>query len=232
MATVARFVGAGAGVEQVGAGSVAVSKAGCKAGNLIAFSNFDETDAGDASFNSGAWSNVQNLAGTLNTLTSFVNTTNRQVLVGRVTADGTCSGSLVVTGTGAVARAYEFGDVAAGPLSSDVWEANGEVGYTTSTTIADRGITSLGSNRLAVNFVHVRATNPLGPFTGETGGDWVEVAEYNSSTMTLQVQIAELPAPGTIDGGTITIPSAYWGVSGFALKPVVLASAYASVRIR
>ena len=85
----------------------------------------------------------------------------------------------------------------------------------------------LGADRLALQFVGVDDDNPLGPFTGMSGGTWAEaVAEFASATGTdgaIQLQTATIASAGTIDGGSFTMAAAdNWGVIGFALMPLYL----------
>ena len=126
-------------------------------------------------------------------------------------------------------RTYEFAGVNAGTTLSDVIE-NGSAGATsntagTSATIADSGVTTLGAERLALNFVAGNDDNALDAFTGMSGGTWAEaVAEFATATGTdgvIGLQTATLASAGTIDGGTDGWADAAdsWGVVGFALKP-------------
>lgn len=124
-------------------------------------------------------------------------------------------------------RSYNFQDVSAGTTLATVIEnvtAGSTVnGVGTSGTIADTGVTTLGSDRLALNFVAGSDDNAIDAFAGETGGDWVEAAaEYAESVGTdgvIQLQTAAMATAGTIDGGSDAWADATdgWGVVGFAL---------------
>jgi len=139
--------------------------------------------------------------------------------------------SLSVGGTNSTSedlyiRAYAFGYVSTGTTLATVIE-NGTAGATangvgTSNTAADTGVTTLGADRLALNFVAVNDDNAIAQFSGQSGGTWVEaVAEYAESSGTdgaIQMQYAAMATAGTIDGGTASITdSDAWGVVGFAL---------------
>ncbi len=215
------FVGAGAGVEQLVDGTVTVSKTGCTAGNLLMLADFDNADAGGGSWANFSTSvNIENLAGVTPGSTTWVNTSPKQIFMGRVVADGTVSRDHTAAGgVATIARIYEFSGVSPGVNTTEVWEASGESGPSTNTTILDRGVTTLGLHRLAFQLVNVRSSQVLPAFTGETGGDWTEAAQFNGTTLSQQLQIAPMTNVGTIDGGSATIVSAYWSVLGLALIP-------------
>lgn len=215
------FLGAGAGVEVAAGTSQTVSKTGCIAGNFLMLANFDSDDTGGGSWTAGTVVNMESLAGVSGSNTTWINTTNRQVLLGRVIANGTVSRDItVVAGTAStLARIYELSGVNKGSTLNDVRESSAEVGPLTDATVQDRAVTTLGPDRLAINLVNVRSPNVLGDFVGETGGSWVEAAQYNGSTMTQLLAIAMMPSAGTIDGGTITQAVAYWINSAMALIP-------------
>lgn len=82
-------------------------------------------------------------------------------------------------------------------------------------TYSPASITTTKPHSLAVSFVYLPGNFVLGPYTGNTGGKWASNA--NSSTTlgsdaTIQLQTAELPAPGTISGGSYAA-----GVGGLSL---------------
>lgn len=154
-------------------------------------------------------------------------------------ANGTESGTLtIVSNVGATAlafaRIYRF----EGWLN-DATITNNFEGFSTSNNssspITDAGVTTLGVDRLAVQFVHVGNDVALASFTGETGGDWTEAVAEATTTVasdgTLQLQTASLASAGTIDGGSTSFSptSAGWGIHGFAIKPAALANAAAEV---
>ena len=66
---------------------------------------------------------------------------------------------------------------------------NGTAGATanevgTSSTAADAGVTTLGSDRLALNFVAVNDDNAIAEFSGEAGGEWSLLGTYAESSGT------------------------------------------------
>ena len=122
-------------------------------------------------------------------------------------------------------RGYAFLNGSTGTTLATVIE-NGSAGTAlngagTGTTISDTGVTTLGTDRLALQFVACNDDVAIDSFTGETGGDWTEfIAEYaepSGTDASLQLQTATMASAGTIDGGSDTIVSAGWGVVGFAL---------------
>jgi rhodanese-related sulfurtransferase len=177
---------------------------------------------------------VSNLAGTANKWTSIGQFVLGGVIqhfwIGRHSdhAGGTVGANGSNSGTDDIyVRIYEFTNVSTGTTLATVIE-NGTAGGTASTsgtsgTIADAGVTTLGVDRLALNFVGGNDDNALDAFTGMSGGTWVEaVAEYADATGTDAVaglQTAAMAAAGTIDGGTDAWADATdsWGVVGFAL---------------
>lgn len=132
------------------------------------------------------------------------------------------------------ARLYEFSGVHTGSALSDVIEnssAGSAVnGAGTSASVLDTGVTTLGADRLACNFIAVNDDNnlELTAMTGETGGDWTyPVTAFGSSTGTdgaIALVTATIASAGTIDGGSDAITSDAWGVVGFALIPAAAAA--------
>ena len=235
------FVGAGTGIADVG-GNASSTRTGATVGNLIILQVLvDGTTTTGFTFSAGTGtSGVEALDGTDNTLTLLGSfdiaspAVGKQFLyIGRAittTADpiGTPSGGTVDT----YCRTYEFSGVHTGTTLAAVIE-NGSAGSTVngvgnSTTVADSGVTTLGADRLACNFVAVNDDNVLIDFTSETGGDWTEaVAEFASATGTdgaIQLQTATIASAGTINGGTYTMVTDPWGVVGFALIPQAAAA--------
>ena len=133
-----------------------------------------------------------------------------------------------VTGVGddCYIRSYRFSNVNAGSTLAAVIE-NGTAGSTAngtglSTSVLDTAVTTLGPDRLALNFVGIDddATG-LAAFAGMTGGTWgLATAIFESATGrdgTIALMTAAMASAGTIDGGSDTITSDNWGVVGFAL---------------
>jgi len=137
-------------------------------------------------------------------------------------AAGTESGTLAVNITGGgsqtIARMYRF----TGNATSSYYEglSNSGVGDA-SATVTDAGVTTLGADRLACNFVATSGDTAIGNFTGETGGDWTEaVAEFSvTGDGQVQLQTAAMPTTGTINGGTLTSGGGQYLVFGLALTP-------------
>ena len=233
------FVGAGSGVTITGA-SGTVSRAGCTAGNLVIVHFL--VDGTGGVHDRTNFSNVQTLGGTANDLTFLTAATvgsplaaSHELWIGRCTANGTCQLDLTSDSLDLYARLFEFSGVSAGTLLGDVIEEGtqggaGQYHYhaLTNTIIQDAGVQSLGNDRLACNFIAVNTNLALATFSGQTGGTWAEpVAEYSDVTGTagtIGLQTADMAAPGTIDGGTITIASNPWGTVGFALIPAAPAA--------
>lgn len=82
-------------------------------------------------------------------------------------------------------------------------------------TYSPASITTTKPHSLAVSFVYLPGNFALGAYTGNTGGKWasnVVSATTTGSDATIQLQTAELPAPGTISGGSYAA-----GVGGLSL---------------
>jgi hypothetical protein len=190
-------------------------------------------------------SNIENLAGTDNAWTqvpgldtggsfSLGSTLALQFLyIGRSlsTSAPTISGTNS-TSEDLYIRSYEFMNVAAGTTLEQVIE-NGTAGSWSSTngnsdTAADATVTTLGVDRLAVNFLAINDDNPFAGFTGQSGGTWTTQASYAAASGTdgaIYVIDAAMAAAGTIDGGTGSITdSDAWGVVGFALIGTTVAA--------
>jgi PKD repeat protein len=137
-------------------------------------------------------------------------------------SNGTETGTITVTiGGGAckIGRMYAFRNVA---LSS--FTEGGGFGSGTGRRIYAQDVTTTDVGRLAVSFVFVNDNNSVGNFTGETGGNWTEEAEFRTnsgSDGTIQLQTATMASAGTISGGSYRMSARDpWGVRAFALIPV------------
>lgn len=236
------FVGAGTGVA-ITTGTATVSKTGCTLGDLIVVHYLVRGGVDDV-----IRSNVINITNLSTLTTNSLNliTNNRDVglaggskhgfYAGRVTADGTCSADFTVGGSGndIFVRMYQFSGEILGNTDDGIGLFDNEGGQfqsdgQTGTTLSDRAVTTAGPDRLCVSLNSVAGNQALGSFTGETGGDWTEaVAEFASATGatgTIQLQTAGLATAGTINGGSIAITSADWGVISFGIIPAVVATA-------
>jgi uncharacterized repeat protein (TIGR02543 family) len=124
-------------------------------------------------------------------------------------ATGSETGALAVTLIGtsglptthvAVGRFYVFRGVALTAFTESpagVTDSNG--------TLPGPTVVTAGAGRLAVAFISIDNNPPMAPFESEMGGNWTEpVGEYGSGiggNFGLQLQIAPMPAGGTISGG-------------------------------
>lgn len=171
--------------------------------------------------------NINALDGTANTWTligtfNIGSATNAQhrLYIGRRTSASsapTFTTTANTSGDDVYGRMYDFGGVSAGTTLATVIE-NSSAGGTasevgTSATIADAGVTTLGSDRLALNFVGGNDDNLIDTFAGMTGGVWAEaVAEYAEAGGTdavLQLQVSHL---GEVEsGGTFTNAGGQFG---------------------
>lgn len=210
--------------------------AGSAAGNVIIVQIFQDGATTGAVTVTGA-SNIENLAGTDNAWTTIVADSPcgsptsglQHLFIGRLlsTTDPTISGGNS-TSEDVYIQAYMFTNVNTGTTLSDVLE-NSSAGSTvnavgTGTSITDTGVTTLGSDRLALNFVGADddATGLNGAtMTGMSGGTWDPFRGFESSTGTdgsVYVANALMSSAGTINGGSFTTAiSVGWGNIGFAL---------------
>lgn len=234
------FVAASTGSTDAGGAWTATCHAPGAAGRLIILQVFQDGNTGNAvSFTSAT--NINNLAGTPNQWTgidadavaSFGFTGQIFVWFGRST--GTSAPTFTggnTTSEDLYWRFYEFSDVNTGSALSDIME-NGSAGtfleaHAASGSIADVEVTTLGPDRLAINLIGLVDDSTVAQFSGQTGGTWVEVAEYAEASGTdasIQLQWATMASAGTINGGTaaqsLNVP---WGNVGFALIGTTVAT--------
>lgn len=153
-------------------------------------------------------------------------TSNGEFYVWGKIADGTETGSVTVTfpndfGVTKMARCFRFKNNNSTSVAAAI-ESIAE-GQGTSNTYAAQNVTSTTNLSLAVQFVAVADDNTTGSFTGESGGDYTEVATYlydGGSDGAHSVQTAELATAGSITGGSFTMAASDpWGVIGFIIKP-------------
>ena len=184
--------------------------------------------------------NIEALDGTANTWTPIMYGSYRwywcggtsdavqYLLIGRATSTSapTISGGNS-TSEDLYIRSYQFSNVNTGTTQAALIEnydsTYGDLLVTlgNSNTASDSSVSTLGPDRLALNFVAVNDDNAIAQFSGQSGGTWTEVAEYAESSGTdgaIQLQYATMTSAGTINGGTASITDMdAWGVIGFAL---------------
>lgn len=177
--------------------------------------------------------NAEDLAGTDNVLTyigAFDVGASQEAIqhlwIGRCLS----SSAPVITGANSgtddiYIRARSFANTSIGTTLATVIE-NGSAGGTanvtgTSNTASDAGVTTLGPDRLALQFLGINDDNTPVQFTGMSGGTWDPWLTYANASGTdgsVSTAIATMVTAGTIGGGTGSIvDSDAWGVVGFAL---------------
>jgi hypothetical protein len=211
------FEEAGAGVSVTGSGdlNVAYPTTGLAAGETFMIVGVIRANGGTIATPAG-WTKV----GTDRILGSSSNGT---MCVFIKTAIGSESGTVALDfSTNSVAKgAQMFRFAGANATEASATESVANAG-STNAAVNDVGVTSTVSGTLAINVVGVADDNAIDAFTGQTGGTWVEATgEYLfQSNGTIQVQYAELPVAGTINGGSYTMAASdAWGIIGFVLKP-------------
>jgi flagellin-like protein len=137
---------------------------------------------------------------------------------------GSESGILTVSVSGystAIAQMYSFRNVAVSSFTE-----GGSFSSGTDNTVESRTVTTTGSGRLAVSLIFVDNNVAVSDFTGENGGNWVEVVngefQFNGNNDgTLDLQIATMATAGTITNSGVATIGGYdnWGVRAFALIP-------------
>lgn len=153
---------------------------------------------GTISWGTISGTNINNLAGTANVWTEVGifhagAAIQQRIFLGRrtsATLAPTFTASANTSGDDVYGRMYEFSNVNAETLLSDVIE-NATAGSTTTSgatasgTIADASVQTLGPDRLALNFIAINDDNAVNPMAGTTSGYWLEpVEEYADSTGT------------------------------------------------
>lgn len=152
---------------------------------------------------------------------------NRHRYVGYKVAVGTEDSSSITatvsatSGGASIAQIYRFVNSGTGG-----YHAVGGNNSGTSTTPSFANVVTTVSNELAVGVVFIDNNTTAGDVTSETGGDWTEAAQDNSSgASAIQVQTAQMASAGTLSGGTLTLgTSSGWVTFSFALKEVVAAT--------
>ena len=154
--------------------------------------------------------------------------TSRYGGVFRKTADGTEGGTTInptmsyggfTAGLRFLCTCYRF---EAGTIDATVGSANSG----TSTTPSFASVTTNAANSNAIGFMFSNTTTTITANTGETGGDWLEVAAEDSSAGNLiQLQRADMASIGTISGGSSTLgTSRDWSTYAIALEETAAAT--------
>jgi hypothetical protein len=119
-----------------------------------------------------------------------------------------------------IAQIHRFTSVVG---SGTPYEGNSGTANAASTTVPAENITTTTNNCLACQFVFVAEDESLVSFTGESGVDYVEVAESSTTAggdIAIQLQVGDKATAGAITGGTMTIGTSQISiVYGFGLKP-------------
>jgi hypothetical protein len=228
-------VGSGTGVEDT-AGAINVQKTSCTTGNIIILQVVldGDSDLNGLTFNDTN-DTVEALDGTDNTMTTItapsqigVSASSHWLYIGRSMVTGTVSIDVTTAGEDAYCRVYEFSGVHTGTALTDVIENASAGAFINGTgnsaSVLDTTVTTLGADRLALNFIGVNddSTAAYSSFTSETGGDWTLTDQFEASAGTdaaILLQTADMASAGTIDGGSMAMDSDPWGVIGFALIP-------------
>ena len=235
------FVQAGTGVTDAGGAFSVSGSASAAGGNVLicqVLQDGSTSGAVGASFSGGS----QNLAGTASSMTFLgefavgsPTAAYQHLWIGRSPATGNIPAIFGTNSTSedVYVRWYEFTSVNTGTATSDVLE-NGTAGTTvngvgTSTTCSDTGVTTLGADRLALNFVAINDDlSGLAAFAGESGGDWtLATAIYEDAggtDGTIALMQAGMASAGTINGDSDSISNLAWGVVGFALIGTTVAA--------
>lgn len=225
------FVGAGTGVEDT-AGAYSASKTGCTVGNLIIVQVNVDAATVDGTQTLGTCSGVESLGGTADTMDQSaefqigVNASRHILWFGRATGT-TVTFNATTAGQDVYVRVYEFSNADPNALTIADLVENGTAGTINNetgngVTVPDCGVTTLGTERLAVNFIGINDDNAVLEFTGETGGNWSLGGSFTAAAGTdaaIGMNYAEMASAGTINGGTYTQVTDPWGVIGFAIKP-------------
>lgn len=141
-------------------------------------------------------------------------TEDSAAMAGGVTAAGTINTHFTVVVTFTAADGF----------ATNPFESLSLVEEDFDTSFAAPSITPTDVNRLGVSiFAAILNLLNLSAFTGESGGDFVEVLDIETSTggdATIQIQTADLSAGDPISGGSATSSSnTGGGLFGFALVP-------------
>lgn len=213
-----RFIVAGVGKTDAGdAWAYSSDVAASALGNLLILQILqDGTTSGAVTLSSGQ--NVEKLDGTANDWTSIgafdvgsPTAAIQHLWIGRATSTSSApyASGANSTSEDLYIRVYEFDRVSTGTTLATVIE-NVTAGATvnvvgTSATASDASVTTLGPDRLALNFVAVNDDNIIAQFSGQSGGAWSRVftwyAESSGTDGAIQLQAAYLGI-GVSDGSS------------------------------
>lgn len=149
----------------------------------------------------------------------------KQIIFYRFVPSGGLSGSLAITVATPQTNEATYGQMYAfrGVNPSTPFEG-GELQSGSGTTVSMPSVTTTGINRLVVAFYMIGSSTSVANSTGESGGDWTEVAAEDANTTgndgTIGCQSALLASAGTISGGSFSVTSGGWACRGFALIPL------------
>lgn len=183
--------------------------------------------SGAISWGTISGTNIQSLAAVNNTWTEIGTfhsgaAVQQRLFIGRRTSSSsapTFSASANTSGNDVYGRMYEFTNVSTGTTLATVIEnstAGGTTtsGVTSSDTASNAAVTTLGPDRLALNFVAVNDDNSISAFTGESGGNWVLPASPYADAGGTDGAIA-LQASYLFDVEVISFPSGTAGPENF-----------------
>lgn len=134
-------------------------------------------------------------------------------------ATGSETGNVDVTTTGG---SYSAGRIYRFATGTGVEAAASAATDASGTGMSAVNVTTLGSNRLAVQLLAAQVNTTIGNITGESGADYTEaVAEYATTSLIMSCQTASVSAATAITSGSATLGSAgtYRNRIGFAIIP-------------
>lgn len=134
-----------------------------------------------------------------------------------LSATGSESGSLTVTGTGTM-RGFMWR--ASNGLSIESGSITGNA--TGASSISAVNVTTTGSSELACQIMVYKSTNTIANITGESGTDYTEpTAEINDGTYSFDVQTGQVGSATAITGGSATLGAACANrfAAGWAIVP-------------
>jgi hypothetical protein len=135
------------------------------------------------------------------------------------------AGTITVTGGGGLCQAliasWRNATQATNFVESLANSAQGD-GATNPTVANAPTVTAVGAGRTACCMFGSNDPNPPTTIAGQTGGTWVNKADFQSGLgANINVQTAALANAGTVTGGTASVPGTRVNVLGFAVIGVV-----------